>query len=145
MRLFSVLVIAIAVLIHAPAMAEEASPKALLYKNPQCGCCEGHAYFLRKAGFDVTVKATHDLLLIKQKYGVPEHLEGCHTTLIEGYVIEGHVPIATLNRLLAERPDIRGISLPGMPQGSLGMSGDKTEPFVIYELSDGPPKVYDVE
>ena len=119
--------------------------EAILYKNPQCGCCEGHADYLRENGFEVTVKPTHDLPLLKRQYGVPSALEGCHTTLVEGYVVEGHVPVASILRLLAERPDIKGISLPGMPAGSPGMSGEKTAPFTIYEITDGPAKVFAVE
>ena len=70
---------------------------------------------------------------------------GCHTTLVEGYVVEGHVPIGAVLRMLDERPAIRGISLPGMPAGSPGMFGEKAQPFTIYEIDDGAPKVYAVE
>jgi hypothetical protein len=118
---------------------------AVLYKNPQCGCCEGYAQALRDAGYTVKVIPTHDLPLIKKEHKVPTELEGCHTTLIGNYVIEGHVPIAIVNRLMSERPDIAGISLPGMPLGSPGMFGDKTEPFTVFELVPGDPKVYAVE
>jgi hypothetical protein len=127
-----------------PAMAEE--PRAAtLYKNPQCGCCEGYADYLREHGFEVTVQPTHDLPLLHRQHGVPETLVGCHTTLVDGYVVEGHVPINAVLRLLTERPDIKGISLPGMPAGSPGMSGEKTAPFTIYEIGDGPPAVYAIE
>ncbi|MBI2584757.1 MAG: hypothetical protein HYW28_02605 [Rhodospirillales bacterium] len=119
--------------------------EAILYKNPQCDCCEGYAKYLRQNGFKVTVKATHDLSLIKREHGVSEAFEGCHTTLIDGYVVEGHVPLKTLNKLLAERPQIKGISLPGMPLGTPGMTGRKDGPFRIYEIKKGAPKVYAVE
>jgi hypothetical protein len=76
---------------------------------------------------------------------VPANLEGCHTMLLDGYVVEGHVPVAVINRLLTGRPKIRGISLPGMPEGSPGMSGTKREPFTIYEIGNGPHRVYAVE
>jgi hypothetical protein len=128
----------------APAAAEEVR-QATLYKNPQCGCCEGYADYLRANGFEVLVKPTHDLPLLHRQHGVPEPLVGCHTTLIDGYVVEGHVPIAAVARLLTERPDIKGISLPGMPEGSPGMFGEKTAPFTIYEIGDGEPRVYAVE
>lgn len=118
---------------------------ATLYKNPQCGCCETYADYLRENGFEVTVKPTHDLPLMKRQYGVPAELEGCHTTLVDGYVVEGHVPVNTLLRMLAEKPDIKGISLPGMPAGSPGMFGEKAGPFTIYEIGDGSSKVYGVE
>lgn len=127
------------------AHAGEAAKTATLYKNPQCGCCESYADYLRDNGFAVTVKPTHDLSLIKRQHGVPEALDGCHTMLVDGYVVEGHVPLKSLNRLLTERPDIKGISLPGMPMGSPGMTGTKSAPFTIYEISEGAPKVYAAE
>jgi hypothetical protein len=128
----------------APASAEELK-QVILYKDPHCGCCEGYADYLRENGFEMSVKPTHDLPLLHRQYGVPEPLEGCHTTLVDGYVVEGHVPINAVLRLLKERPDIKGISLPGMPAGSPGMSGEKAAPFTIYEIGDGPAKVYAVE
>ena len=118
---------------------------AHLYKNPACACCDGYADYLRENGFEVTVEPTHDLPLIKRQHGVPAPLEGCHTTLVDGYVVEGHVPVNTLIRLLTEKPAIKGISLPGMPAGSPGMFGEKTAPFTIYEIADGPAEVYAVE
>src|SRR3546814_2652481 len=66
--------------------------------------------------------------------GIPDDYQGCHLSQIDGYVVSGHVPVETVNRLLSERPDIAGITLPGMPMGSPGMSGVKTEPFTIYEI-----------
>jgi hypothetical protein len=122
-------------------------PTATLFKNPQCSCCEQYAKYLRRNGFEVKVVPSHDLSLIRKQHGVSEKLEGCHTTLMDKYVVEGHVPIKTLDKLLTERPDIIGISLPGMPGGSPGMTGQKMEPFTIYEIGgdDGNPQVYAVE
>jgi hypothetical protein len=134
----------LAATLAGPAVAEEPRT-ATLYKNPQCGCCEGYADYLRENGFEVTVQPTRDLPLLHRQHGVPEPLVGCHTTLVDGYVVEGHVPIGALLRLLTERPGIKGISLPGMPAGSPGMTGEKTAPFMIYEIRDGEPKVYAVE
>ena len=115
---------------------------ATLYKTPNCGCCEGYARYLRRNGFDVTTVPSHDLPLIRKQHDIPEKLEGCHTTVIGDYVIEGHVPIGPVKRLLSERPAIKGISLPGMPEGSPGMTGTKQEPFVIYEIDGDGAKVY---
>lgn len=130
-----------------PARGSAAPPPATLYKTPLCGCCEEYATLLRAAGYAVQVIATHDMPLIKRQHRVPAALEGCHTMLIGGYVVEGHVPFEVLARLLAERPAIPGVSLPGMPTGSPGMTGRKAEPFVIYALPRDPaaaPAVYAV-
>jgi hypothetical protein len=126
---------------RASAQTQSGIP-ATLYKTPDCSCCEGSARYLRRNGFEVKTVASHDLTLMKRQYGVPEKLEGCHTTIVGSYVIEGHVPIEPIKRPLGERPAIRGISLPGMPEGSPGMTGRKTEPFVIYEIDDDGTKVY---
>lgn len=145
MRIFKTALIAVTLAAAGAATAEESAKQATLYKTPQCGCCEEYAKYLREAGFAVKVVAMHSLTLLKKKHGVPSNLEGCHTTLIDNYVVEGHVPLKTLNKLLTERPAIKGISLPGMPMGSPGMTGAKTEPFTMYEIADGGPKVYAVE
>ncbi len=144
MRAWFSLPVLFGLVLAVPVYAQDAK-EAVLYKNPQCGCCEGYAQALRDAGYTVKVVATHDLPLIKKEHKVPEALEGCHTTLIDGYVIEGHVPIAIVDRLMSERPEIAGISLPGMPMGTPGMNGPKTAPFTVFELTPGQPKVYAVE
>jgi hypothetical protein len=103
----------------AVAMADPVD--VMMYKNPQCGCCEEYANYLRQNGFRVTVKPAHNMSLISRQNGVPAELAGCHTALIDGYVVEGHVPVGAIKKLLSERPSIKGISLPGMPDGSPGM------------------------
>lgn len=146
MRLFRIIALASLLLSPAAVSADDARPHMTLYKNPECGCCEGHADYLRQSGFDVETIATHDLPLIRQEHQVPAGLAGCHTILVEGYVVEGHVSASIIERLLAERPAIKGISLPGMPTGSPGMSGPKTEPFTIYSFGgEEEPQVYAVE
>jgi hypothetical protein len=131
-----------AVALPLPALA--APIPATLYKSPQCTCCEGYAAYLRRSGFVVEVKPTNDLAEISRKAGVPENLQGCHTMFVDGYVVDGHVPANVIQRLLAERPAIAGITLPGMPAGSPGMTGRKSAPFTIYAVTkDGtPPTVY---
>jgi hypothetical protein len=121
-----------------------AGKQVTLYKDPQCGCCEGYADYLRGHGFAVSVVPTHDLPLLDEKYGIATDLQPCHLSLVDGYVVGGHVPIAVVNRLLSERPKITGITLPGMPLGSPGMSGEKTAPFTIYEIAPGARRVYAV-
>lgn len=117
-------------------------PAATMFKRPFCGCCDGHADHLRANGYKVTVIQSRNMTSIKGKHKVPLQLEGCHTLLIGGYVVEGHVPAHVIDKLLKGRPAIRGISVPGMPAGSPGMSGVKRGPLEIYEISDGPAKVY---
>jgi hypothetical protein len=136
-------VVVVGALLIEPSTAK--ATRATLYKNPQCECCEAYAAYLRRHGYDVTVIPTHDLPLIKREHGVPTELDGCHTTLVGNYVIEGHVPVATVDKLLNERPGIKGISLPGMPEGSPGMTGSKRELLTIYELGNLPARVYAVE
>lgn len=120
------------------AMAEDVA----LYKNPQCGCCENYAGYLRKNGFKVTVYETHDLAPMSRKVGIPDKLQGCHLARIGKYAVSGHVPVSIVQKLLKERPAIKGVTLPGMPQGSPGMSGTKTGPFKVYEIGSKNPKIY---
>lgn len=142
---------AAAVLLTRPIRATAAQAtvrQATLYKNPQCDCCEGYAAYLREHGYAVTMVPSHNLSLIARQQQVPQELEGCHITMVDGYTIVGHVPVGPVNRLLAERPAIRGISLPGMPMGSPGMGGPKVEPFTIYTIPrdvTAEPAVYAVE
>jgi hypothetical protein len=124
-----------------PAHAEPVS--VMLYKNPECGCCDGYADYLRDNGFGVTAKATNELTEISRKAGIPSDLQGCHTAFIGGYVVDGHVPVEAIKKLLAERPSIKGITLPGMPEGSPGMVGKKAAPFTIFAIGqDGKPTVF---
>jgi len=131
-------------MVALPLPAIAAPVHATLYKNPQCTCCEGYAAYLRQNGFEVDVRPTNDLTEISSKAGVPEKFQGCHTMLVNGYVVDGHVPINVVRKLLSERPAIAGITLPGMPAGSPGMAGYKPGPFTIYAVTkDGaPPKLY---
>lgn len=125
---------ALLALMSSHAAAEE-MVNATLYKNPSCACCDAYADYLRSNGFKVSVVEHPNMSQIKQKYGVRKNLEGCHTTVIGGYIVEGHVPVTPIKRLLAEKPAIKGISLPDMPQGSPGMTGDKEGPFEILSIT----------
>src|SRR5215472_5476840 len=120
-----------------------AAPVAVaVYKNPECGWCEGYVDYLRQHGFEVTSKPTNDLAEISRKAGVPADLQGCHTAFIGDYVVDGHVPVEAIEKLFAERPKIKGITLPGMPAGSPGMFGEKIGVFTIYAIGqNGKPSV----
>jgi len=149
-RLFGFSSLALAGSATVLAMSLNAAPLAAeavtLYKNPQCGCCEGYAEYLRENGFEVEVKPTYDLAQIGIDAGIPEDFQGCHTSFIGEYAISGHVPLDVVNKVLAEKPDILGIALPGMPMGSPGMGGQKQKPFKVYALEEGAdPTVYAVD
>jgi hypothetical protein len=114
-----------------PALAGEVE----VYKSPSCGCCGKWVRHLERAGFAVTVRHRDDLEPIKTRAGVPDGLISCHTAFVGGYVIEGHVPAPSLHKLLAEKPKIRGLAVPGMPQGSPGMEGPESEPYEVLSFA----------
>lgn len=129
-------------------LAEEAraprSEEVVVYKSPWCGCCEGWVDHMRASGFEVTVREQEDLSAIKRMSGIPEELQSCHTAFVDGYAIEGHVPAGVIEKLLAERPRVRGLAVPGMPIGSPGMEGGDPEPYeVITFTQGGVSKVYE--
>jgi hypothetical protein len=135
--------VALAVLGALPLKRAAATAPALrLVKHPGCECCEGHAAYLRQNGYTVTVEVSPDLDSFRQSLGIPRPLFGCHTILGGDYVIEGHVSAAAVAKLFAERPAIKGISVPGMPPGAPGMTGQKIGPLVVYEIADGNPAVF---
>lgn len=113
---------ALFVTLASPILAE--NPQMTVYKDPYCGCCTAWAELAEGAGYDVKVIESPDISTIKVQAGIPDKLWSCHTVEINGYYIEGHVPLDTLARLLKERPEISGIAVPGMPAGSPGMGDD---------------------
>ncbi len=121
----------------APEGAVQLPPEArqvAVYKSSTCGCCTLYVDYLRDEGFTVAAVNTEDMGAIKERYGIPEGLESCHTTIAGGYFVEGHVPMEALAKLLAEKPAIRGIALPGMPSATPGMPGSKTELWDIHSV-----------
>ncbi len=111
----------------------------IVYKTPYCGCCTGWAEAAANAGYKVKMINVEDLTEIKQRANVTDELAGCHTTFFTTdfgeYILEGHVPLEAIDKLLKERPDIRGIAAPGMPAGSLGMGYDANARYDIYAFS----------
>jgi hypothetical protein len=108
-------------------------PEVTVYKSPTCGCCTEWVAHLRRHGFRVKTADLTDLQPIKTRHGVPAALQSCHTALVDGYVVEGHVPADLVDRLLQERPGIVGIAVPGMPVGSPGMEvpGRPADPYQV--------------
>jgi hypothetical protein len=113
-------------------------------KSPYCGCCTHWVDYLRRAGFEVRVTETEDVSPTARRLGVPDDLRSCHTASIGGYAIEGHVPVADIRRLLAERPDAVGLAVPGMPIGSPGMEqGNVRQPYAtVLIMRDGRRLVF---
>ena len=118
-----------------------------VYKSPTCGCCEKYIQYLKQERIKVEVINVPDMAPIKTKYGVPPALQSCHTSLANGYVIEGHVPVAAMKKLVAEGRPIKGIALPGMPPGSPGMGPVKAGTLTVYEIPDSgqAAKVFSIE
>lgn len=109
-----------------------------VFKTPWCGCCKVWVEAMQKAGYTVRATYMEDLSAIKKQAGIPEKLEACHTSVIgddRKYVLEGHVPIEAVEKLMTERPDVRGISTPGMPMGSLGMGYDPDAEYTVFSYT----------
>jgi hypothetical protein len=126
------------------ATGAHAAPKPVIKvsKDPNCGCCTGWVEHLHSSGFTATVVDAPDMQAVKQRLGVPAELASCHTAEIAGYVIEGHVPASAINRLLAEKPQARGLAVPGMPIGSPGMEGGTPEPYEVILFGKDHPVSY---
>jgi hypothetical protein len=117
-----------------------------VYKSPTCGCCSLWVDYMRKNGFDAKVQDVDNIGALKLKLGVREEFSSCHTTEVGGYIVEGHVPVEVVQRMLKERPKIAGIAVPGMPAGSPGMEvpgGRKDSYNIVAFTSDGKTTVYD--
>ena len=125
-----------ALLLAALAKTAAASASVMtVHKDPNCGCCHLWAEAMQRAGFDIRLNDVDDLAPIKARLGVAGDLEGCHTAEIDGYFLEGHVPLSSVRKLLAERPAIKGLAVPGMPSGSLGMGDDPSASYDVIAVS----------
>lgn len=126
--------------------AAHAATAMTVYKSPTCGCCEKYVEYLRENGFAVKVVNESDMDAIKKRYGV-SHVASCHTALVDGYVVEGHVPVSAIRKLLKDKPSILGISAPGMPMNSPGMGEMKKGTLTIYAIPKDKkePYVFSVE
>lgn len=107
---------------------------ATLYKSPYCGCCGEWGLYMEDNGYEVATILEEDMNKVKEKFQIPDELGSCHTAEIDGYIVEGHIPNEAVEKLLEDRPDIKGIGMAGMPSGSPGMPGIK-EDFLIYEIN----------
>ena len=118
------------------ALADD-MPTIQVFKSPSCGCCSMWVDHLTKNGFRVEAQDVTDLEAVKQMAGVPSHLQACHTAVIDGYTIEGHIPATAIKKLLDERPNVKGLAVPGMPAGSPGMPSSTPEPYDVVAFGAG--------
>jgi hypothetical protein len=115
-----------------PAVAKASLPQVEVYKNPDCGCCGGWVDHLKASGFPVKVHETPDTGPVRKRYGMPDEFGSCHTGVVAGYALEGHVPAEDVKRLLTRKPAAAGLSVPGMPVGSPGMeAGSRKDAFQV--------------
>lgn len=121
-----------------------AGPVVEMYQDPNCGCCSAWAEHLQAEGFEVHQHKTRDMRAVKIEHGVAPELSSCHTALVDGYVIEGHVPAADIKRLLEERPDVVGLTVPGMPHGSPGMETGQYDDYAVltWRHEDRTPAIF---
>ena len=127
------------------AATTTSSSQVVMYKNPDCRCCTKWATQMEQSGFTVVEKPTGQMPSVKADHGVPYDMSSCHTALVGGYVVEGHVPPAEVKKLLKERPDATGLAVPGMPVGSPGMESANgySEPYQVMLFGGtDKPKVY---
>lgn len=120
-----------------PGAAFGGSTTIKVFRSPTCGCCAKWVTHLQEHGFSTEVEEVADVAPIKARYGVPGALASCHTGIVEGYVLEGHVPAEDIQRLLKERPSVVGLAVPGMPVGSPGMEmGGRKDPFQVMAFDE---------
>jgi hypothetical protein len=129
----------------ASSAATPASNQITIWRDPGCGCCNTYADYLERHGYQVTLVDDADFDKRSIAAGVPEQGIGCHLAEIDGYYVSGLVPVEIIERLLAERPDIAGITLPGMPSNAPGMAPDKTGILKTYAFGDSGISVYSDE
>ena len=113
-----------------------------VYKNAACGCCTGWVQHMRASGFRVEVHEVDDVTPFKRQYGITDELASCHTAVVAGYAVEGHVPAADIKRLLRERSKLKGLAVPGMVPGSPGMQG-QPQPYATMAFGEGGSRVFE--
>ncbi|MGQ0702564.1 MAG: DUF411 domain-containing protein [Gemmatimonadales bacterium] len=111
--------------------AQQGKTPMVVYMDPGCGCCSKWVSMAEAAGFAVSAQKTTDIAAIKRRYGIGDHLLSCHTALVGGYLVEGHVPFDLVRKVLAEKPKIKGLAVPGMVTGSPGMEGPNPQPYEV--------------
>ena len=153
LSIVTVLLLSLAVMACSPdtqsplatsSSTDAAMPEMTVYKSENCGCCKEWVAYVEKAGYSVNAIDHNDVDAIKAKHGLTNpSLKSCHTAIIDGYVIEGHVPVTDIKRLLSERPDVVGITAPGMPMMSPGMGSETPKDYDVLAFDkNGESRVY---
>ena len=143
MKLLRLCLVVVALcLVASTAGAEQ--PTIRVYKTPTCGCCQGWADYLSRKGFQVITEDHRDLSAIRERLGITDpRLLSCHTAEVDGYVVEGHVPADDIHRLLTEKPEVVGITAPGMPTYSPGMASEEPRGYDVLSFDgDGEIDVF---
>ena len=116
--------------------------EVIVYKSPTCGCCSKWVDHMTASGFKVIAHDTSNMQAVKTRLGVPDGMASCHTSVVNGYVIEGHVPAADIQRLLRDKPKVAGLAVPGMVMGSPGMEGGRSDPYNVVTFGTGASTVF---
>lgn len=139
-----VIIIALLIIMLFVTLKEPKSESAILknfegnvevHKSLSCGCCGVHSNYMKNKGLDFQIINMDSVSPIKNELNIPIQLRSCHTTILGDYFVEGHMPVEAIEKLITEKPDIAGIALPGMPSGSPGMPGSKTDTWIIYAVN----------
>jgi hypothetical protein len=135
---------AAAAALSLPVVAKKALPQVQVFKNPSCGCCAAWVDHMLAAGFSLNVTEVDDTSVARKRYGLPDRFGSCHTAVVGGYVVEGHVPATDVKKLLAMKPVAIGLAVPGMPVGSPGMEmGSRKDPYqVLLVATDGRERLF---
>ena len=134
------LIVAAVLLVQQPS---QATGTVVVYKSPTCGCCSAWVKHMEQNGFNVEVYDRQNMNPVKTEFGVPAHLQSCHTAKVGDYVIEGHVPADLVAKLLEDKPPVKGLTVPGMPMGSPGMEGPHKDDYAVLTFqADGNTQVY---
>ena len=146
LSLLTAAVLATGMFAQTSPSAQQKPKTVMVFKTASCGCCSKWVDHMKAAGFEMRVQDVEDIAAVKSRLGVATEISSCHTSQVDGYVIEGHVPASAVQRLLKERPKVTGLAVPGMPMGSPGMevpSGQKDAYSVVAFGGGQPPRVYE--
>ena len=130
----TLLIVVAGLFIFMSPKPSDAATRMVVYQDPNCGCCSQWIDHVRAAGIEVEIRKTNEMAKVKLQNGISRNLQSCHTGVIDGYIVEGHVPAEDVLRMLEERPEIKGLSVPGMPKGSPGMEQGDPADYQAFDV-----------